>query len=41
VVYNLSQALAHLWVMHHFGRYLNSQSLEHPDGQSVPLSGGS
>ena len=24
VVYNLSQALAHLWVMHRFGRYLES-----------------
>lgn len=41
VVYNLSQALAHLWVMHYFGRYLNSQPLEHPDGRSVPLSDGS
>lgn len=41
VVYNFSQALAHLWVMHHFGRYLNSLSFQHPDGQSAPLSGGS
>lgn len=41
VVYNLSQALAHLWVMYHFGRYLNSQPLEHPGDQSVPPSGGS
>lgn len=41
VLYNLSQALAHLWVMWHFGRYLNSQSLGGPDGRSVPLSDGS
>ena len=41
LVYNLTQALAHLWVMYHFGRYLNSQPLERPDGHNVPLSDGS
>ena len=41
LVYNISQALAHLWVMYHFGRYLNSQPLERPDGHNVPLSDGS